>query len=107
MERIIDQIIENNPDKIILLDWLLLPKTKFFDKSDLKLWIEAPFIDRLDRAVKRSINEQPITPEYFEKRDNAGIDYEEGEYDIVINNINKEKTQEEVKKIYEKSILRR
>lgn len=107
MERIIDQIIENNPDKIILLDWLLLPKTKFFDKSDLKIWIEAPFIDRLDRAVKRSINEQPITPEYFKKRDDAGIDYEEGEYDIVINNINKEKTQEEVKKIYEKSILRR
>ena len=29
---------------------------------------------------------------------------EEGKYDIVINNINKEQTQEEVKKVYEKSI---
>lgn len=107
MESIIDQIIENNPDKVILLDWLLLPKTKFFDQSDLKIWVDAPFVDRLDRVVKRAINEQPVTPEYFKKRDDAGIDYEEGKYDIVINNVNKEKTQNEVKKIYEKSILRR
>lgn len=106
MEKIIDQIIENNPNKIILLDWLLLPKTKFFDQSDLKIWVDSPFIDRLDRVVKRSIKE-PITPEYFKKRDDAGINYEEGKYDIVINNVNKEKTQNEVKKIYEKSILRR
>lgn len=106
METLIDEIINNNPDKIILLDWLLLPKTKYFDQSDLRIWVEAPFIDRLDRVVKRSIKE-PITPEYFKKRDDAGIDYEEGKYDIVINNVNKEKTQNEVKKVYEKSILRR
>lgn len=105
MERIIDQIIEANSDKIILLDWLLIPKTKYFEQSDLKIWVDAPYVDRLERVVKRSIKEQSITPDYFAKRDNAGIDYEEGKYDIVINNINKEKTQNEVKNIYEKSIL--
>ena len=106
MERIIDQIIKNNPNKIILLDWLLLPKTKFFNQSDLRIWVDAPFIERLDRVVKRSISD-PITPDYFKKRDDAGIDYEEGKYDVVINNTNKEKTQNEVKQVYEKSILRR
>ena len=30
MEQEIDTIINNNKDKIILLDWLLLPRTKFF-----------------------------------------------------------------------------
>lgn len=105
MERIIEQIIKSNPDKIILLDWLLLPKTKFFEQSDIKIWVEAPFIDRLNRVIQRSIKE-PITEDYFKKRDRAGIDYEEGKYDIVINNVNKEKTQNEVRKIYEKSILR-
>ena len=107
MEKSIDSIIENNPNKIILLDYLLLPKTKYFDQSDLRIWVEAPFEDRLNRVIKRSINEEPITPKYFQKRDYAGIEYEEGKYDIVINNINKENTQNEVKKIYEKSILRR
>ena len=106
MEIIIDEIIADNNDKIILLDWQLLPKTKYFDQSDLKIWIEAPFEDRLNRVIKRSINEEPITPGYFQKRDYAGIEYAEGKYDIVINNINKEHTQNEVKKIYEKSILR-
>ena len=107
MEKSIDSIIENNPNKIILLDYLLLPKTKYFDQSDLRIWVEAPFEDRLNRVIKRSIKEEPITPKYFQKRDYAGIEYEEGKYDIVINNINKENTQNEVKKIYEKSILRR
>lgn len=107
MENIIDQIIANNTDKIILLDWILLPKTKFFDQSDLKIWVDAPYTDRLDRVVKRAINDSPITSDYFKKRDEAGITYEEGKYDIVINNINKEHTRNEVQRIYEKSILRR
>lgn len=107
MEQIIDQIIENNPNKIIILDYILLPKTKYFDKSDLRVWVDAPFETRLERVIKRAVQEKNVTPDYFKKRDKAGIDYEEGKYDIVINNVNKEKIQEEVKKVYEKSILRR
>lgn len=106
MERIIDSIIENNPNRIILLDYLLLPKTKFFEQSALKIWVDAPYEERVERVIKRSIQERNVTRDYFKKRDRAGIDYEEGKYDIVINNVNKEKTQEEVKKVYEKSILR-
>jgi uridine kinase len=107
MEHIIDQIIENNPNKIIILDYVLLPKTKYFVASDLRIWVDAPYETRLERVIKRAIQERNITPDYFKKRDASGIDYEEGKYDIVINNVNKEKTQEEVKLVYEKSIIRR
>lgn len=106
MEKIIDSIIENNSNKIILLDYLLLPKTKYFEQSDLKIWVDAPYEVRVERVIKRAIQERNVTRDYFKKRDAAGIDYEEGKYDIVINNVNKEKTKEEVKKVYEKSILR-
>ena len=106
MEKIIDSIIENNSNKIILLDYLLLPKTKYFEQSDLKIWVDAPYEVRVERVINRAIQERDVTRDYFKKRDAAGIDYEEGKYDIVINNVNKEKTQEEVKKVYEKSILR-
>ena len=107
MEEIIDSIIENNQGKIILLDYILLPKTKFFEQSDLKIWVDAPYETRVERVIKRAVQEREVTRDYFKKRDRAGIEYEEGKYDVVINNTNKEKTQEEVKKVYEKSILRR
>ena len=107
MEQIIDSIIKNNPNKVILLDYILLPKTKYFNESDLKIWVDAPYEVRVERVINRAIQERNVTREYFKKRDEAGINYEEGKYDIVINNINKEQTQEEVKKVYEKSILRR
>ena len=103
MEKIIDQIITDNKDKLILLDWLLLPKTKYFEQSNLRIWVEAPIEERVKRTIKRD----NITEEYFLKRDGAGIDYAPNKYDYVINNISQEKTNNEVKKIYEKSILRR
>lgn len=107
MEKIIDELIAKNSEKIILLDWNLLPNTKYFEQSDLRIWVEAPFEQRLDRVIKRAVKESGVTREYFSKRDDSGSVYEEGKYDLVINNINKEKTNKEVRKIYEKSILRR
>ena len=105
MEKIIDSIIENNKDKIILLDYILLPKTRYFAQSNLKIWVEAPCEVRLERVINRAIQERNVPKDYFRKRDASGINYEEGLYDIIINNVNKDKTQEEVKKVYEKSIL--
>lgn len=103
MEKIIDKTIENNPDKIVLLDWLLIPKTKYFDQSNLKIWVDAPLEERVKRAIKRD----NITEDYFLKRDSAGIDYIPDKYDYVIHNTNQEQTNKEVKRVYEKSILRR
>ncbi len=107
MERVIDEQIASHQDKIILLDYILLPKTKYFAQSDLRIWVDAPYEVRLDRVIKRAVAAESITPEYFLQRDLSGIDYEERQYDIFIKNINKQETKKEVKKIYEKSIISR
>ena len=107
MEAIIDQILIDNPDKIIILDWLLLPKTKFFNQSDLRIWVNSSTKERLERVLKRSSPTENISREYFLKRDSADIDYEEEKYDVVINNTNANNIFEEVKKLYEKSIISR
>ncbi len=106
MERLIDEIIESNPDKVIVLDYILLPKTKYFGMSDLKIWVDAPLEDRLDRVIKRAVNGDEIDRSYFLKRDTAGINFEDGVYDVVIHNTNKELIEDEVVRVYEKSILR-
>lgn len=107
MEAIIDQILIDNPGKIIILDWILLPKTKFFNQSDLRIWVNSPTKERLERVIKRSSPTENISREYFFKRDAAGIDYEEEKYDVVISNTNANNIFEEVKKLYEKSIISR
>lgn len=103
MEKQIDMFIENNPNKIIILDWLLLPKTKYFKKSDLKILITAPYETRMTRAIIRD----SITEEEFKKRDNAAPTLNEEDFNYIINNDNLEKTQEEVRLIYDKSIIHR
>lgn len=42
MEELIDNFVEENRNNIIVLDWQLLPKTKYFSQSDLKILITAP-----------------------------------------------------------------
>ncbi len=104
MEKLIDEIICSNNDKIIILDWLLLPKTKYFSQSNLRIWIEANQNDRLERVLSRSKKEH-ITKEYFIKRDQAGIEFEQGKYDIIITNSKNTDIDKEVKLIYDKSII--
>lgn len=103
MESIIDSIITNNQDKIILLDWLLLPKTKFFTQSDLRILVTAPQEIRMQRAIKRD----NITKEKFLEREASAPQIDEPQFEYIINNINLQDTQERVKKLYDKSIIHR
>ena len=107
MEKIIDTIIENNSQKIILLDWVLLPKTKYFNQSTLKIWVEAPQEERFMRIINRSGQQDTITKAYFLQRDTASTNYNEEKYDIVINNSQNTSLTEEVKKLYEKCVISR
>lgn len=104
MENYIDIFLEKNQDKIVILDWLLLPKTKYFQTSDLKILVDAPLAVRMDRAIKRD----GITEEKFLLRENASIAFKEEQFDYVIHN---DKTLEEyrkkVRKVYDKSIISR
>lgn len=103
MEKEIDEIISNHPQKIILLDWQLLPKTKYFKTCDMKILVTAPFLERMKRAVLRD----SISEEKFKERENVSLELEEQDFDYVISNIDRENTNKEVFKIYETSIIHR
>lgn len=99
MERIIDAYIKENQDKIIVLDWLLLPKTKYLAASNLKILVTAPLEIRMERVIKRD----NISKEKFLEREQAAIDFDEQDFDQVIENIGN--IEREVRKIYEKNII--
>lgn len=99
MEQIIDTYIKENQDKIIILDWLLLPKTKYLAASNLKILVTAPLDIRMERVVKRD----NISKEKFLEREKATIEFNKKDFDQVIENTGN--IESEVKKVYEKSII--
>lgn len=103
MEKEIDEFIETHPNQIIILDWLLLPKTKYFKASDLRILITASQETRLNRVISRD----GITAEKFFERESAAPPLNEDEFDHIIINEDITKTKEEVSLIYDKSIIHR
>ena len=99
----IDRIIEENKNRIILLDWLLLPKTKFFFQSDFRILVKAPLDIRMERSTKRD----NITKQKFLERELSAPNIDESQFEYIIENIDLEQTQERVKNIYDKSIIHR
>lgn len=71
MQEKIDEILKNNPE-IIILEWALLPISKYWEKSDVKILIQA----NQDERKKKVIERDEISEEYFEKRDSKSLDYE-------------------------------
>ena len=82
MEQEIDKIIENNKDKIIILDYLLLPRTKYFNNCDLRILVDVPYEIRKERVMKRD----NISEEKFNLRESSSIDYDKNIFDIVLTN---------------------
>ena len=95
MEKIIDSFIDNNKNKIIILDWQLLPLTKFFQMCDFKVLLDIPYEIRKERTMKRD----NISDEKFDEREKASIKYNKKEFDFLINNIDEIKIRKLVKKI--------
>jgi dephospho-CoA kinase len=94
MQKMIDQFIEENQDKDIILDWLLLPKTEYFKKCDVTILIDVPYEIRLERAMKRD----NITAEKFRERENNSVDFDSSIFDAIFINEDFEKTCEKVRK---------
>ena len=80
MQIEIDNFLDKNKDKIIILDWLLLPISKYFDMCDIKIVLDIPYEVRKERAMKRD----NITEEKFDLRENASIDLDINKFDLVI-----------------------
>ena len=82
MEKEIDSFINENKDKIIILDYILLPLTKYFDKCNIKILLNIPYHIRKQRVLSRD----DITEEQFDLRDSASIQYEMSDFDVVLEN---------------------
>lgn len=92
-EKEIDNIIQKNNNKIIVLDWLLLPKTKYIKLANLKILIDTPYEIRKERIIKRD----NITEETFKLREQASIIYNNDDFDYVFNNNDTKNIRELVK----------
>ena len=82
MEKEIDNFINENKDKIIILDFILLPLTKYFDKCNIKILLNIQYHIRKQRVLSRD----DITEEQFDLRDTAAIQYEISDFHIVLEN---------------------
>lgn len=91
MQIEIDNFLNSNKDKIIILDWILLPITKYFSMCDIKILLDIPYNIRKERAIKRD----NITKESFDLREKASIDFNPNNFDYVL----KENNIETVKKL--------
>lgn len=81
MEIEIDKIINENKDKVIILDWQLLPKTKYLNLCDLKILIDIPYEIRKQRLLKRD----NISEDKIDLREKASITYNKNNFDYVFN----------------------
>ena len=103
MESLIDNFISENKNKIIILDWILIPKTKYFNISDISILIKSDFNTRMKRATRRD----EIDKNAFREREKATLDFTRNDFDYIIENYDIEQTRKEVKKIYDEGIISR
>lgn len=83
MQIEIDKFLNDNKDKIIILDWILLPITKYFKTCNLKILLDIPYEVRKSRAIKRD----NISESAFDLREKASINYNHESFDYVLNSI--------------------
>ncbi len=95
MQLEIDKFLKFNKDKIIILDWLLLSISKYFDICDIKILLDIPYKVRKQRAMKRD----NITKEAFDLREKASISYDESDFDYVLKANDKEMVKRLVKSL--------
>ena len=89
MERIIDYQLEKNKDKVNILEWINLPKTKYLKESDIRILLNIPQDVRKERVLERD----KISSTDFDLRDSASLTYDESEFNIVLDEINDEKLE--------------
>lgn len=80
MQIEIDNFLNIHKNKIIILDWLLLPITKYFAMCNIKIFLDIPYDVRKQRVMKRD----NITKEAFDLREKASINFDESAFDYVI-----------------------
>lgn len=83
MKLEIDEILSVNKNRIVVLDWILLPFTEYFHLCDLTILLDVPYEIRKRRAMLRdNINE-----EAFDLREKASVDYTDVNFDFVLQEV--------------------
>ncbi len=95
MQLEIDKFISEHQENIIILDWLLLPNTKYLSMCQVKILMDIPYEIRKERAMVRDC----ITESEFDLREQASIDFNRNDFDIVIKDNNQAKIRKMVKNI--------
>jgi len=93
MQIEIDNFLIDNHDKLIILDWLLLPISKYFEKCDITILLDIPYEIRKERAIKRD----NISEDAFNLREKASITYNNSDFDYVFNTNDNENIKRLVK----------
>lgn len=95
MQIEIDKILNNNSDKKVILDYLLLPLSKYFDMCDIRILLDIPYEIRKQRAMKRD----NISSDAFDLREKASIDFNYKDFYYVLQNNDEDSFKRLVKKI--------
>lgn len=84
----------------IILDWFNLPNTKYFAMADMRILVQSK--DNEQRMMMIRLRDN-ISREYLEKRENAGVEYDEADFDCVfVNDYNEQTMLSGVEKIAKK-----
>lgn len=81
MQQKIDKILSGS-SKTVILEWILLPHSKYWDMCNTKILVCANEQERRDKIIKRD----NISEEYLNKRDSASIDYSSYKFDHIVEN---------------------
>lgn len=95
MSQQIDKLLNDNKDKVMILDWILLTNTKYFEMCDIKILLDVPYEIRKERAMKRD----HITEEAFGLREQASPDYQKERFDYVLEETELEQMKRIVKSL--------
>lgn len=99
MQKRIDYII-NKENEIVILDWALLPITKYWDMCNIKILA----VSEQNKRKKKVIERDKITGDYYEKRESKSLDYKDLNFDFIWENNYQEKDVKQILKGIYKSI---
>ncbi len=100
MQDVLDEILENEAGETIILEWALLPISKYWKKCNLKILMQSDDRQRKNKVMERD----HISEEYFLKRDEGCIDYKPFDFDLIFENDYQLQTIEKKVEIVNKKI---
>ena len=100
MQKLYDALIKKHD--YIILDYALLPLTKYYDMCDIKILVVSSYSSRCKRVTIRD----DISPNKYAERDSNSVDYSSYSFDYVIeNNYDVNNLRKVIGDIYEKDIV--